>query len=101
VSTLQQQQQQQQQLVPGVASLLAGLVVCACVSQVFSRPLHSPPSSCSTGKFSAVKIVVFATYYQSLLVAVIPGMDELGSSERWNDFILCIGEAWGGGGGAH
>lgn len=84
------------------------------------------------GKFAAVKIIVFATYYQSLLVALIPGMDVLGewwsslwwscqwwrcvggsppfrstppawplarplpspssagSSERWNDFIICI-----------
>jgi hypothetical protein len=42
------------------------------------------------GKFSAVKVIVFATYYQSLVVVAIPGMDELGSSERWNDFIICI-----------
>ena len=38
-----------------------------------------------------MKIIVFATYYQSLLVAIPgTGMDELGGSERWNDFILCI-----------
>lgn len=42
------------------------------------------------GKFGAVKIIVFATYYQSLLVVAIPGMDELGSSEKWNDFIICV-----------
>lgn len=41
-------------------------------------------------KFSAVKVIVFATYYQSLIVVAIPGMDDLGSSERWNDFIICI-----------
>jgi len=42
------------------------------------------------GKFSSVKVIVFATYYQSLIVVAIPGMDELGSSERWNDFIICF-----------
>ena len=41
-------------------------------------------------KFGAVKIIVFATYYQSLAVVAIPGMDELGSSEKWNDFIICF-----------
>jgi hypothetical protein len=35
-------------------------------------------------KFAAVKIIVFATYYQSLAVVAIPGMDALGSSEKWN-----------------
>jgi hypothetical protein len=40
------------------------------------------------GKFAAVKIIVFATYYQSLLVDIIPGMDSLGGTEKWNDFIL-------------
>ena len=44
----------------------------------------------AVGKFSAVKLIVFATYYQSLLVAVIPGMDSLGSTESWNDFIICL-----------
>jgi Organic solute transporter Ostalpha len=44
----------------------------------------------AVGKFTAVKIIVFATYYQSLLVATVPGMDVLGSSEKWNDFIICI-----------
>jgi len=42
------------------------------------------------GKFSAVKIIVFATYYQSLLVVMIPGMDDLGGSEKWNDWIICF-----------
>ena len=37
-----------------------------------------------------MKIIVFATYYQSLLVVAIPGMDELGGTERWNDLILCV-----------
>lgn len=38
----------------------------------------------------AVKIIVFATYYQSLLVVAIPGMDDLGGSESWNDLLLCV-----------
>ena len=39
-------------------------------------------------KFFAVKIVIFATYYQSLAVAAVPGVPhEL--SQRWNNFILC------------
>lgn len=29
-----------------------------------------------------MKIIVFATYYQSLAVVAIPGMDALGSSEK-------------------
>ena len=32
----------------------------------------------------------FPPHWQSLLVAAVPGMDDLGSSERWNDFILCV-----------
>ena len=42
------------------------------------------------GKFSAVKVIVFATYYQSLLVVAVPGMDDLGGSEKWNDWIICF-----------
>ena len=42
------------------------------------------------GKFSAVKVIVFATYYQSLLVVMVPGMDDLGGSEKWNDWIICF-----------
>ena len=42
------------------------------------------------GKFSAVKVIVFATYYQSLLVVMVPGMDELGGSEKWNNWIICF-----------
>lgn len=38
-------------------------------------------------KFFAVKLVVFMTYWQSLGVAVVPGISE---PARWNDFILCI-----------
>lgn len=39
-------------------------------------------------KFFAVKIVIFATYYQSLAVAAAPGVPhEL--SQRFNNFILC------------
>jgi len=37
----------------------------------------------AVGKFAAVKIIVFATYYQSLLVALIPGMDVLGEWWSW------------------
>ena len=40
-------------------------------------------------KFCAVKIVVFATYYQQLLVQTLPGIP-LEKLNRWNDFILCI-----------
>ena len=40
-------------------------------------------------KFFAVKIVVFATYYQQLLVQTVPGLP-LDKLNRWNDFILCI-----------
>jgi hypothetical protein len=40
-------------------------------------------------KFFAVKIVVFATYYQQLAVQTIPGIS-LEKLNRWNDFILCI-----------
>jgi hypothetical protein len=39
-------------------------------------------------KFFAVKIVVFATYYQSLAVAAVPGIPHE-TSQRWNNFILC------------
>ncbi len=42
------------------------------------------------GKFSAVKVIVFATYYQSILVVMVPGMDELGGSEKWNNWIICF-----------
>ncbi len=42
------------------------------------------------GKFSAVKVIVFATYYQSLLVVMVPGMDDLGGSEKWNDWFICF-----------
>ena len=40
-------------------------------------------------KFAAVKSIVFATYYQSLLVRLVPRM----TTERallWSDFILCV-----------
>jgi len=40
-------------------------------------------------KFAAVKTVVFATYYQSILIRCVPDMTtEL--AERWSDFILCV-----------
>ena len=40
-------------------------------------------------KFAAVKTIVFATYYQSILIRCAPGMTtEL--AERWSDFILCV-----------
>jgi len=38
-------------------------------------------------KFFAVKIVIFATYWQGLLVSFAPIDSEL--AELWNDFILC------------
>ena len=40
-------------------------------------------------KFLAVKLIVFATYWQSLVVAAIPGVDDVTLSQ-WNDFVLCI-----------
>eukprot|EP01083_Nonionella_stella_P237497 833101_1 len=40
-------------------------------------------------KFFAVKIVIFATYWQGLVVSFAPGLDPH-TSELWNDFILCI-----------
>jgi hypothetical protein len=72
-----------------------GVVVCVLAHLSFSNRVTSRPSLAqgfhAVGKFAAVKIIVFATYYQSLLVAIPgTGMDELGGSERWNDFILCI-----------
>ena len=39
-------------------------------------------------KFFAVKLVVFATYYQSLAVAAVPGVPHE-TSQRWNNFVLC------------
>ena len=45
---------------------------------------HSP-----VGKFVAVKGIVFATYYQSLAVALLPGLARE-QGERWNDLILCV-----------
>lgn len=40
-------------------------------------------------KFFAVKIVIFATYWQGLAVSFAPGL-EPGTAELWNDFILCL-----------
>ncbi|ETO31882.1 hypothetical protein RFI_05233 [Reticulomyxa filosa] len=40
-------------------------------------------------KFFAVKIVIFATYWQALAVTIAPGMT-YEEATRWNDFILCI-----------
>jgi len=40
-------------------------------------------------KFFAVKTIVFATYWQSLLILGFSGMD-MDDGLRWNDFILCI-----------
>ena len=36
-----------------------------------------------------VKIVVFATYWQSVVVSVAPGMSKV-EAEMWNNFILCF-----------
>ena len=40
-------------------------------------------------KFFAVKIVIFATYWQSLIVSFAPGIDKE-TADLWNDFILCL-----------
>lgn len=40
-------------------------------------------------KFLAVKLVVFATYYQALFVSLVPGVP-IDRLNRWNDFILCL-----------
>ena len=40
-------------------------------------------------KFFAVKIIIFATYWQSLIVAFAPGLDKE-TADLWNDFILCL-----------
>jgi hypothetical protein len=40
-------------------------------------------------KFLAVKLVVFATYWQSLIVTTIPDVTKE-EGAKWNDFILCI-----------
>ena len=39
-------------------------------------------------KFTTVKIIIFATYYQSLAVKFFPIAAE--DALRWNDFVLCI-----------
>jgi hypothetical protein len=39
-------------------------------------------------KFSTVKIIIFATYYQSVLVKGLPVSAEDGM--RWNDLLICI-----------
>jgi len=40
-------------------------------------------------KFFAVKTVVFATYWQALIILGLSGMD-MDDGLKWNDFILCI-----------
>ena len=40
-------------------------------------------------KFAAVKIVVFATYYQSIVIRCLPGMGTE-AAERLGDLILCL-----------
>jgi hypothetical protein len=39
-------------------------------------------------KFAAVKVIVFATYYQSLIVLALPMKREL--ALMWNDLLLCL-----------
>jgi hypothetical protein len=39
-------------------------------------------------KFSTVKVIIFATYYQSVLVKGLPVSAEDGT--RWNDLLICI-----------
>jgi len=40
-------------------------------------------------KFFAVKTIVFATYWQALLILGLSGMNT-DDGNKWNDFILCI-----------
>ena len=40
-------------------------------------------------KFFAVKIVIFATYWQGLAVSYTPGVP-IETAALWNDFILCL-----------
>ena len=40
-------------------------------------------------KFASVKLVVFATYYQTVLIDVVPGTDPA-VMERFNDWLLCL-----------
>jgi len=40
-------------------------------------------------KFAAVKSVVFATYWQSLAVAAMPGLSQE-EGQRWNNLVLCV-----------
>jgi len=40
-------------------------------------------------KFLAVKLVVFMTYWQSLIVTTLPGMTSE-EGYKWDDFILCL-----------
>lgn len=41
------------------------------------------------GKFLAVKSIVFATFWQSMMVSMVPGLPE-GDTSRWDDFIVCL-----------
>jgi len=40
-------------------------------------------------KFFAVKTIIFVTYYQSLFISCLPGMD-MAQALRWDDFLLCM-----------
>jgi len=40
-------------------------------------------------KFAAVKAVVFATYYQTMIIKVAPGMSTE-RAQQWSDFLLCL-----------
>ena len=59
---------------------------------LFYMATHHHPSLATRSpllKFAAIKLVVFATYYQSLLVALTPGFDRHDLAYI-NNFILCF-----------
>ncbi|CAM9312888.1 unnamed protein product [Chrysoparadoxa australica] len=60
---------------------------CLLIFYLATRPLIT--NFKPVRKFFAVKSIVFATYWQSVLVYFVPGL----TSEQaylWNDFILCL-----------
>eukprot|EP00745_Piridium_sociabile_P008071 TRINITY_DN153868_c0_g1_i1.p1 TRINITY_DN153868_c0_g1~~TRINITY_DN153868_c0_g1_i1.p1 ORF type:complete len:310 (-),score=25.04 TRINITY_DN153868_c0_g1_i1:126-1055(-) len=43
----------------------------------------------SIKKFFSVKIIIFATYWQSLIVFLLPNLNH-NKRDKWNNFILCL-----------